>query len=121
MHIVFLGYEMSNTDFWETFMCLALTVIFLKLVQCQPQLNHQTQPFWVKGVWLVPNSQTLADFGIGVLRFVTVGVFWLGPLKRILCTKNYFLQIETWYWPLLDPLLVSTGLQRYKVVVPYHP
>ena len=30
-----------------------LTAIFFKLVQCQPQLNHQTQPFWVKGFWLV--------------------------------------------------------------------
>ena len=34
-----------------------LTATFLKVVQCQPRLNHQTQPFWVKGVWLVPNSQ----------------------------------------------------------------
>ena len=37
----------------------------------------------------VPNSQTLAGFGIGALPSVTVGVFWfwatllLGPLKRI--------------------------------------
>ena len=28
-------------------------IFFLKLVQHKPQLNHQTQPFWVKGVWLV--------------------------------------------------------------------
>ena len=27
----------------------------------------------MKGIWLVPNSQTLAGFGIGALRLVTGG------------------------------------------------
>ena len=52
-----------------------LTAIFFKLMQCQPQLNHQTQLLLVKGVWLVPNSQPLAGFCIGALGSVTVGVF----------------------------------------------
>ena len=30
-----------------------------QLVQCKPQLNHQTQPFWVQGVWLKDRSQLL--------------------------------------------------------------
>ena len=54
-----------------------LTAIFLNWCNVNPNLlNHQTQPFWVKGVWLVPDSQTLAGFGIGAFRLVTVGVFW---------------------------------------------
>ena len=58
---------------------LALTAIFLKVVQCQPRLNRQTQPFWVKGVWIVSNSQSLAGFGIDPLRLVTVGSFDFDP------------------------------------------
>ena len=70
-----------------------LNSLFFKLVQCQPQLNHQTQPFLVKGIWLVPNNQTLAGFGIGALRSVTIGVFWfratlLGWLKQILTDQK---------------------------------
>ena len=77
-------------------MFLALAAIFLKVEQCQPQLNHQTQPFWVKGIWLVPNSQTLAGFGIGTLRSVTVGILWfwatllLGPLKQVPTVQKLF-------------------------------
>ena len=30
-------------------------MVFLKLVHTESQVNHKTQPFWVKGVHLVPN------------------------------------------------------------------
>ena len=38
-------------------------MVFLKLVHMEYQVNHKTQPFWVKVVHLVPNIQMLADFG----------------------------------------------------------
>ena len=40
-------------------------MVFLKLVHTQYQVNHKTQPFWVKVVHLVPNVQTLAGHAIG--------------------------------------------------------
>ena len=70
--------------------------LFLIVVQCQPRLNHQTQPFWVKGIWLVPNSQTLIVFCIGAFGSVTVGIFWfwatllLGPLKQVSTVLKWF-------------------------------
>ena len=41
---------------------------FLKLVLTEYQVNHETQPFWVKVVHLVPNVQTLAGQDIGAIR-----------------------------------------------------
>ena len=43
-------------------------MVFLKLVHTQYQVNHKTQPFWVKVVHLVPNVQTLAGHDVGVIR-----------------------------------------------------
>ena len=43
-------------------------MVFLKLVHTQYQVNHKTQPFWVKVVHLVPNVQTLAGHDIGAIR-----------------------------------------------------
>ena len=43
-------------------------MVFLKLVHMQYQVNHKTQPFWVKVVHLVPNVQTLAGHDIGAIR-----------------------------------------------------
>ena len=42
-------------------------MVFLKLVHTESQLNHKTQPFWVKAVHLVPNVQTLAGHAIGTI------------------------------------------------------
>ena len=43
-------------------------MVFLKLVHTEYQVNHKTQPFWVKVVHLVPNVQTLAGQDIGAIR-----------------------------------------------------
>ena len=43
-------------------------MVFLKLVYTQYQVNHKTQPFWVKVVHLVPNVRTLAGHDIGAIR-----------------------------------------------------
>ena len=42
-------------------------MVFLKLVYMQYQVNHKTQPFWVKVVHLVPNVQTLAGRDVGAI------------------------------------------------------
>ena len=39
-------------------------MVFLKLVHMEYQVNHKTQPFWVKVIHLVPNVQTLAGRAI---------------------------------------------------------
>ena len=43
-------------------------MVFLKLVHMESQVNHKTQPFWVKVVHLVPNVQTLAGHDVGAIR-----------------------------------------------------
>ena len=43
-------------------------MVFLKLVDTEYQVNHKTQPFWVKVVHLVPNVQTLAGHDVGAIR-----------------------------------------------------
>ena len=42
-------------------------MVFLKLVYTEYQVNHKTQPFWVKVVYLVPNVQTLAGHDVGAI------------------------------------------------------
>ena len=39
----------------------------MKLVHRDYQVNHKTQPFWVKVVHLVPNVHTLAGHAIGTI------------------------------------------------------
>jgi hypothetical protein len=43
-------------------------MIFLKVVLTEYQVNHKTQPFWVKVVHPVPNLQTLAGHAIGAIH-----------------------------------------------------
>ena len=43
-------------------------MVFLKLVHTEYQVNHKTQPFWVKVVHLVPNVQSLAGHDVGAIR-----------------------------------------------------
>ena len=45
-------------------------MVFLKLVHTEYQVNHKTQPFWVKVVHLVRNVQTLAGHAIGAICLV---------------------------------------------------
>ena len=40
----------------------------MKLVHTEYQVNHKTQPFWVKVVYLVPNVETLAGHAVGTIR-----------------------------------------------------
>jgi hypothetical protein len=49
-------------------------MVFLKLVHTEYQVNHKTQPFWVKVVHLVPNVQILAGHDIGAIRFTLGGI-----------------------------------------------
>ena len=42
-------------------------MVFLKLVHTESQVNHKTQPFWVKVVHLVANVQILAGHAIGTI------------------------------------------------------
>ena len=42
-------------------------MVFLKLVHTEYQVNHKTQPFWVKVVNPVPNVQTLAALSVGAI------------------------------------------------------
>ena len=39
-------------------------MVFLRLVHVEYQIDHKTQPFWVKVVYLAPNIQTLAGYDI---------------------------------------------------------
>ena len=43
-------------------------MVFLKLVHTESQVNHKTQPFWIKMVHLVPNVQTLAGHFVGTIH-----------------------------------------------------
>ena len=43
-------------------------MVFLKLVHTEYQVNHKTQPFWVKVVHLVPNVQSLAGHDVGAIH-----------------------------------------------------
>ena len=42
-------------------------MVFLKLVHMEYQVNHKTQPFWVKVVHLVPNVHTVAGHAVGAI------------------------------------------------------
>ena len=42
-------------------------MVLLKLVHTEFQVNHKTQPFWVKVIHLVPNVQTLAGYAVGTI------------------------------------------------------
>ena len=59
------------------------------MVQCQPRPKHKDQPFWVKWVWLVPNSHTLAGFAFGALQLATMATLHLRALHKI---KNLSLE-----------------------------
>ena len=43
-------------------------MVFLKLVHMESQVDHKTQPSWVKVVHLVPNVQTLAEHAVGTIH-----------------------------------------------------
>ena len=43
-------------------------MVFLKLVDTEYQVNHKTQPFWVKVVHLVTNVQILAGHDVSAIH-----------------------------------------------------
>ena len=45
-------------------------MFFLKLVHTESQVNHKSQPFCIKRVYLVPNVHTLAGHAIGAICLV---------------------------------------------------
>ena len=61
------------------------------LVQWQSRLNRETQPFLVKGFWLVPNGHTLAGFAIGAIHLATTATLQLRALHK---TKIMFLHSD---------------------------
>ena len=43
-------------------------MVFWNLVHTEYQVNHKTQPFWVKVVHLLPNVQTLARHAVSTIH-----------------------------------------------------
>ena len=58
-----------------------LQPVVLKVDQCQPRPNRETQPFLVHGIWLVPNSHTLPGFAIVAFCLATVATLHLRALN----------------------------------------
>ena len=59
-------------------------MVFLKLVHKEYQLNHKSQPFWVKVVHLLPNVQILAGHAIGTICLAsTTTLHFNTVLKRV--------------------------------------
>ena len=46
-------------------------MVFLKLMHTESQVNHKTQPFWIKVVHLVANVQILARHAVGTIGLAT--------------------------------------------------
>ena len=69
-------------------------MVFLKLVHTEYQVNHKTQPFWVKVVHLVPNVQTLAGHAVGTIHLAPTTtlhfdtVQWNLDLRKLDLRKN---------------------------------
>ena len=62
-------------------------MVFLKLVHTEYQVNHKTQPFWVKVVYLVPNVQTLPGHAVGTIRLAPTTTL---HFETVLKTKYSF-------------------------------
>ena len=43
-------------------------MVILKLLHTESQVNHKSQPFWIKRVHLVPNDHTQAWHVVGAIR-----------------------------------------------------
>ena len=87
---------------------------FLKVMQCQPQTNHKTQPLWVKEVQISPNSHTLVGFAFGFLHLATMATLHLRFLYQIfflsLCWQDT--QIAIW-----ENELVFSSALKWKVAI----
>ena len=68
-------------------------MVFLKLVHTQYQVNHKTQPFWVKVVHLVPNVHTLAGYAVGTNNYPP---FRHSTQNQVLIPALDFLSIASW-------------------------
>ena len=62
-------------------------MVFLKLVHAEYQVNHKTQPIWVKVVHLVPNVQILAGHAVGAIHLAPTATL---HLDTVLKTKYLF-------------------------------
>ena len=85
---------------------LLLTAGFLKVDQLQnpPQPNKKTQPFWIKGVRLLPNDHTLAGWmPLYLLRLGNSGnmITYIGPkidqnkVENLSNSNKYILHLWT--------------------------
>ena len=100
---------MAFSEYMNFTIQITLRAIFLKMDQCQPQSNCETQPFWVQ---IMPNGHILAGFTIGTLRLATIATLHLRARhKTKTCSqKRIFISwkprfkkkiITTWYsWQL---------------------
>ena len=57
--------------------------LFLKLVHTESQVNHKTQPFWVKVVHLVPIDHTLAGHVVGTIHLAPTTTLHLDTVIKI--------------------------------------
>ena len=71
---------------------------FVKMDQCQPGPNRESQRLWVKGIRIVPNSHTLAGFAIGTLCLATMATIQ-APFKDTTQNQNLFLQKDFYFPP----------------------
>ena len=74
-------------------------MVFLKLVHTEYQVNHKTQPFWVKVVNLVTNVQTsLAGHDVGIIRLAPTTTLHFNTVHK---TKYLF---SNWIFLFLDKI-----------------
>ena len=69
-------------------------MVFLKLVYTQYQVNHKTQPFWVKVVHLVPNVQALAGHAIGTIHLAPTTTLHFSTLQNLHFYEKYILPCD---------------------------
>ena len=67
-------------------------MVFLKLVHTESQVNHKTQPFWVKVGYLVPNVQTLAGHAVGTIHLTP----FISTQSNGWCQQHAQLGFEHW-------------------------
>ena len=67
-------------------------MVFLKLVHTEYQVNHKTQPFWVKVVHLVPNVQTLAGHAVGTIHLAPTTTLHFDTIQKqvFIPTMDFF-------------------------------
>ena len=66
-------------------------MVFLKLVHTEYQVNHKTQPFWVKVVHLVTNVQSLAGHDVGAICLAPMTTLHLDTVLKTKYSVQYWI------------------------------